>query len=147
MTVDRGTAIAVTNEIDELIAAVFEKHGLRCEPSKTKYGHDYVFTVTATRVLLDENGIDRGTPHASAWLTLGEYEIRKLYGYDKDMPFTPGQALGVVFESRGQRFRFEGMNPRGRTYPLVAAEVVTGKRYKFPLAALRNIGRVLEEVA
>lgn len=141
----RFTAVDVRvigQEIDDAIEAVLEKHGLRAAPHRITYGPTLTYKVEISKVDLDENGFDRGSPAAIEWLTLGNYKICSVFnawGTDNPAPFTAEQALGCEFTSQGRRFRLVGMNQKARKYPLLGEEIGTGKRYKFQPGVLRTL--------
>lgn len=45
---------------------------------------------------------------------------------------------GMQFVSQGETFELCGIKPRAKKFPLVAKNVRTGKRYKFPRRAIKT---------
>ena len=132
-------ARTVGAEINAAVAEVLARHGLKAGPHRVMYGDTLTYKVEISRPEIDENGFDRGSPHAREWLTLGGYEIRQAFGYDTEPPFTAEQALGCEFTSGGRRFRLTGMNSKARKFPLLGEEIGTGRTYKFQPGVLRTL--------
>ena len=144
MAIDRQTAITVGQEIDLAVEEVLARFGLKRQPHRVQYGSTMTYKVEITRPHVNDKGVDEGSPVAQEWLLLGNYEIRKQFGYDGEPPFTAKDALGAEFYYNGRRFRLDGMNSRARKYPLVATALDDGRQFKFThhvLAKLEGVGK------
>lgn len=56
--------------------------------------------------------------------------------YAKGLGLEP-EMLGATFESRGKEYVIAGLKPRSTKFPVLAIEVGTNDRYKFPVSVIQ----------
>jgi alpha-D-ribose 1-methylphosphonate 5-triphosphate synthase subunit PhnH len=56
--------------------------------------------------------------------------------YAKGLGLKP-EMLGATFESRGKEYVIAGLKPRSTKFPVLAIEVGTNDRYKFPVSVIQ----------
>lgn len=107
MEVTKEQAKSLTAEIKEAVDAILAKHGLVSAKANTTYGEYYKFTLEATPVRTDENGINLASKEAK------EYEkYHSLYGL-------PSGLLGKEIVVNGKKVVFIGIAASRKKYPFV----------------------------
>lgn len=115
----------ILSECEEALRPIAEKYGLTLDQKGKSYRRDalpvmYQFLVRET----DEEGNEMSSEgkefqRRAPWLGLEASDLNR------------------EFTSRGRKYRITGLNPRGRKYPILAEEVRTGKKYKFPVEVVK----------
>lgn len=63
-------------------------------------------------------------------------KLCKRYGIAED-------DFGIEFSYNGKKFKLIGFKPKNRTYPIIAMESSSNKRFKLPLESLNSIKNII----
>lgn len=107
MEVTKEQAKSLTAEIKEAVDAILAKHGLVAAKANTVYGEYYKFTLEASPVRTDENGINLASKEA------------KDYEKYHDLYDLPSGLLGKEIVVNGKKVVFIGIATSRKKYPLV----------------------------
>lgn len=105
MEVTKTQAQALTKEIKEAVDAILAKHGLASSKASTNYGDYYKFTVEATAVRTDDNGINLASKEAQAY-----EKYHNLYDL-------PSGLLGKEIVVNHKKIVFVGIAASRKKYP------------------------------
>lgn len=122
---DRATVRQINKEAEKAMREIAEKYGLVLEPKTARYTNSDV--VLKFKCLVKETTEDGEVLDTDA-KNLKRYAFRHGLGED---------AYGKEFVQAGDTFRITGYKPKGRKYPIIAENVKTGKKYKFPLTSIQ----------
>jgi hypothetical protein len=124
--IDKQTAKTISAELKEAAEAVFAKHGLTLDKISTNYGELYRFKVEAHVADVDEDGVDRNSSFAVAFLA-----------WPSQFGLT-AEALGKQATINGKAWTFAGVAATRRKYPL-AFKGDDGKIMLFSETAARHL--------
>ena len=100
------------------VKAVAREMGLECDKLNISYSqHGFTFNGT----------VYEGSAGRSEEFT----RVAKHKGF-------PSAWYGMVFTSKGADYQITGANMRGRKYPIKAARLSDGAKFKFPVDAVHN---------
>lgn len=128
--IDSATCRMLAREIDAALREIADRHGLAVQVGGGKYESGY-YEPKVRLAVRDAQGT-AATPEAAAFRQLAQF-----YGLKQD-------DLGRTFESNGRTYRLVGLKARSDKYPFLAADVVTGKAFKFTSDVVRR-GLGIEE--
>ena len=122
---DRANVRQIQKEMGEALQAVADKYGLTLEQKRVTYYNDKM--PVGYQLLVTETNED-GEVLDSAAKDLDKYAFRHglgegLYGRE----FTNGVAT----------YRICGYKPKSRKYPILAEDIQTGKKFKFPVFTVK----------
>lgn len=129
MDVSKDFSAKVAKEIESAVQVILEKNRLEAGKVRIKYGDVFSFSIEASRVTLNENGVNTSTPEAQMWKIVGEG-----LGFDK-----AEDALGAHFEVNGNEYKFLGWNDRSKRFPVIAYKEASGEKVGFSARVLRRI--------
>lgn len=127
--VAKKQAEVINAEIEKAVKAILEKHNMEITKFRGKYGDILGFSIEATPINRNENGINVSTPEAREFLQYG-----KDHGFEN-----PAEILGKTFVVEGKTYKFAGLNLNKPKFAVVAIEVKSGKQFGFTKVALRKI--------
>jgi hypothetical protein len=129
MTIEKSTALAVMNELEDEINRVLAKHGLAEAQLKCKYGVGFELKITSSKLILSDNGVNLGSREAQYYTNFGYMGLHA--------------PLGTKFSNRGSDYIFIGISPSRRKFPIAARNLTEGTNVFFP----DGICRVIDEAA
>jgi len=116
----------VTKEVEKALNGVAEKFGLAVKVGTRRFGtKDMRFPVEFVITEVDKDSGEMLSPEAMAYKKLAGS-----FGLDSEW-------LGAEFETYQGRYKIVGLKPRNRKYPVLADDVRTGKKYKFPVSPVK----------
>lgn len=140
MTITRGIALEVTNEIKAAIDEIFTRRGLAAPKLKTTYGDNlYKLAIETTPEVRDASGINLKSKEAEHYTKFGYTD----YAGGKCTKLTA--ALGTRFTSKGETFTFAGIAASRSKYPIVGINVDTNETMFFTTAAIGRINSAAGE--
>lgn len=110
-------AINIKNDVEKALKEVFAKYNIDSPGTRVSYSSSEIkISIVATEISADSPTADAATfkKHAN-WVGL------------KD------NAYGAVFTINRRLFKLVSVMTNRPKYPIVAEEISTGKRYKFPI--------------
>lgn len=132
-TVSKAVAISITAELEAAAARIFAKHGLEAQPTSTKYGTDYGFSIKGVRVALSETGINVMS-HEAQMFTAHADKI----GLD-------ASDLGKQYRQGNTVYTVAGLKNSAKN-PLIV-QSANGKRYSVPHAGIPTVKALLSAFA
>lgn len=119
----------IGKEIEIAVKAILEKHNMELTKVRGKYGDVFAFSVEASPINRNENGVNLASSDARTFMQVG-----KDYGFEN-----PADTLGKTFTSNRKTFKFVGLNLNKRKFPVCAVDLETNQSFGFTLVALRKI--------
>ena len=116
---------AILEECREALEPIAEKYGLTLDRKGRTYASDALPVMF--QLLIKELGAD-----GQEMTTDGKAFVRYASSFDLD----PAD-LGREFTSRGNTFRITGLKPKSYKFPILAANVKTGKTFKVPAETVK----------
>lgn len=133
-SVSKDKAQQISKEINDAVKVIMAKHGLLLTKQTTGYGDSYKFSIQATEVRLNADGINLASEDVIAYERFG-------YGVPSGV-VNQWDALtakiGTRFMSNGKTFAFAGVKARGKM-KIVAVNVDTKQMFTFPDSAIHKI--------
>jgi len=117
----------VSAEVQAAILPILEKHGLKLSKISSKYGDSYGLSISASPVVLDENGVNTASNEAIYYTRFG-YTAWLGKGLDDRVELTA--KLGTKFTTSGKSYVFCGIRSRGKS-KIIAQGDKDGKSYVF----------------
>jgi len=70
----------------------------------------------------------------------GKVVTREVTDYNNNARWLglPPDGIGKIFRSMNKRYRITGLKPRSHKYPVLAEDVVSGKKFKFTTTSVTN---------
>jgi hypothetical protein len=124
-TITREKHAAVTRDVEQALASVFEKHGLDLRIKGGTYGPSYAIKIEGILRAEDDGAAFNPNSPEAQYLA----QFAEVYGL-------PADALGREFTSRGRRFVVTGLNTRARRMPIQAKCLDDDRNYKFEAEAV-----------
>lgn len=129
MLITKNDAIAISTDIENAINAILEKHNLKVNKIRSKYGDEYQFSISASPIKLNDKGVSVTSPEAQEFIMFGKH-----YGFDN-----PEATLGATFISNGKTLKFTGLSTRKSKFPVHAIDTKTQKSFGYPMTVLARL--------
>lgn len=121
-SLDRSSVRMIADDIEIALAKVAKRYGVKIEVGNSSFSP----TNCTTKINIStvaKNG------------TVMTKEATDFNRYASSFGIT-GYKLGDTFEHRFQQYKIIGLKPRARKYPVLAEDVNTGYKFKFPASIL-----------
>lgn len=127
MKIDRDTAKEISDRISDFVRTLESDYGIKLDKATARYSDVGVDITIKTKLTKDNRDEGLLTPE------------EKEYDFQARLNNLPPR--GHVFKSPvdGSSYVITEWIPRGKKYKVLAINQENGKRYKFPVASIRNI--------
>ena len=127
--VSREKTREVVAEINAAVLEILEKHNLKLTKQTGKFGDEFGYTVSASAIQVNEDGINILSPEVVAYQRNGYWAYWGKAGVDSDYT-TLTAPIGTKFVSNGKTFAFAGIKSRGKL-KIIGVETVSKQSFLF----------------
>ena len=128
--VSREKTREVVAEINAAVMEILEKHNLQLTKQTGKFGDEFGYSVTASAIQVNEDGINILSPDVVAYERNGYWAYWGKVGVDSDFAQLTAP-IGTKFVSNGKTYAFAGIKSRGKL-KIIGVETVSKKSFLFP---------------
>ena len=127
--VSREKTREVVAEINAAVLEILEKHNLKLTKQTGKFGDEFGYSVTASAIQVNEDGINILSPDVVAYERNGYFAVWGNAGVDQDCTHLTAP-IGTKFVSNGKTFAFAGIKSRGKL-KIIGVETVSKTSFLF----------------
>jgi len=127
--VSREKTREVVAEINAAVLEILKKHNLKLTKQTGKFGDEFGYTVAASAIQVNDDGINILSPEVVAYQRNGYWAYWGKAGVDSD--YTELTApIGTKFVSNGKTYAFAGIKSRGKM-KIIGVETVSKTSFLF----------------
>ena len=127
--VSREKTREVVAEINAAVLEILKKHNLKLTKQTGKFGDEFGYSVTASAIQVNEDGINILSPDVVAYERNGYFAVWGEQGVDSDYAHLTAP-IGTKFVSNGKTFAFAGIKSRGKL-KIIGVETVSKTSFLF----------------